>query len=99
MNRDFRFSIAVTAWLLVLAIATIALGLAYPKFSIVLGGIGLVTTFATLFKASFRTGRWFWWQIAGMTFTPAEGLVGASGVALFSATILVVILYFVYHAA
>ncbi len=99
MSNQFRFSNAITASLLALGAVAVLLGLAYLRLSIILGGVGIFAIIVVWFKVAIRTRRWFWWQFADVPLTHTEGLVAASGVALFAATMLTVILYSIYHAA
>jgi len=99
MSSEFRISIAVTASLLVLGGGAVLVGLAYPRLSIILSGVGILAIVGVWFKVAIRTRRWFWWQFAGVPLTHSEGLVATSGVALFAATMLTMIFYSIHHAA
>ena len=91
MNQEFRFSTGVILWLVALGACATAVGLANPPATIALGGVGIFTSIAVLVKFSIRTRTMLWWWRMNdlPQFTRAEGVTGASGMALFCATIAV----------
>jgi len=91
MEPSFRFSAPVTTWLVVLLAAAIAVALLAPAFSIPLAMGGGLATAVVWFKVAFRTKKWVWWEFGVAPLTPAEGIVGVSGVVLFAAGFLSIV--------
>jgi len=91
MERSFRFSVPVTGWIVLLAIAAGVVALRAPSIAIPLAVAGGLATAAIWFKVAYRTKKWAWWDFGVVPLRPVEGIIGVSGVVLFAAGFLAIV--------